>query len=61
MWLNVAFLNVARVLDVKHGRSPLVQRGLEIQMLKQTDENKEAIIIYETLVNEHYKEPVDRD
>ena len=57
----------ARVLDVKHWRSPLVQRGLEIPVkvtvvLKQNDENKQAIaIFYETSVNKHYKEPVDRD
>ena len=30
-------------------------------VLKQTDENKQAIAIYETLVNEHYKKPVDKD
>ena len=30
-------------------------------VLEQTDENKETIAIYETLVSEHYKKPVDED
>lgn len=53
-----------KVVDVNHRRSPLIQEGLGIPIvvsvvMEDTDENKQAIDIYETLINKHYKEPVD--
>ena len=53
-----------KVIDVNHRRSPLIQGGLEIPVeisveMENNNENKLALGIYESLVNEHYKEPMD--
>ena len=53
-----------KVLDVNHRRSPLIQGGLEIPVkvsvvMEHNEENKLALGIYESLVKEHYKEPID--
>ena len=54
----------AKVIDTHHRRSPLVQGGLEIPIevtltMKYSLENKEAMVKYEELVTEQYKEPED--
>ncbi len=54
----------AKVVDVHHRRSPLVQGGLEIPVavtvkMELTEQNKLAIQKYEALVQEKYKEPIN--
>ena len=54
-----------KVLDTHHHRSPLVQGGLEIPIqvivkLECNSQNKDALSRYEALVNQYYKETVDR-
>lgn len=54
----------AKVVDVNHRRSPLVQGGLEIPVevvvkMDFSDQNKLSIQKYEALVNDRYKEPID--
>ena len=54
----------ARVMDTRHRRSPLIQGGLEIPIqvtvtMPYSPANKEAMIMYEDLVNKWYKEPED--
>ena len=56
----------AKVADVNHRRSPLIQGGLEIPVMVSvvmhyTNENKRAIDAYETWVNKRYKEPVAKE
>lgn len=53
-----------KVVDTHHGRSPLVQGGLEILVevtveMAQTEKNELAIKKFEDLVTEKYKEPVN--
>ena len=55
---------VVKVLDTHHRRSPLVRGGLEIPVLlivkmAYSPQNKDALLKYKSLVEEHYKEPVD--
>ena len=54
-----------QVMDVHHRRSPLVQGGLEIPIrvtvtMDLGESNVQVMKKYEDLVNEHYKEPVNR-
>ena len=53
-----------KVVDIHHSRSPLVQGGLEIPIqvtvrMKYSSKNKAALMEYNTLVTQYYKEPVD--
>ena len=55
---------MVKVLDTHHRRSPLVRGGLEIPVLlivkmAYSPQNKDALLKYKSLVEEHYKEPVD--
>ena len=55
---------VVKVLDTHHRRSPLVQGGLEISIelivrMEYSPQNKDAMLKYESLVKQYYKEPVD--
>ena len=55
---------VVKVLDVHHHSSPLVQVGLEIPIqviakMNYCPQNKDTLFKYESLVEQHYKEPVD--
>ena len=57
-------LVTAKVMDTRHRRSHLKQGGLEIPihvvvMMPYSPANKEAMIMYEDLVNKRYKEPQD--
>ena len=54
----------AMVVHINHRRLPLVQGGLEISIqftveMELTEENRQCLNKYETLVGEKYKEPVD--
>ena len=54
----------AMVMDTHHRRSPLVLGGLEIPIqvtveMDLTEENRQCLDKYETLVGDKYKEPVD--
>ena len=53
------------VVDIKHGRSPLVQGGLEVPIeivvvMQFSAANKQAIDECKTLVGNHYEEPINR-
>lgn len=53
-----------QVIDDRHRRSPLIQGGLEIpvKVVVDMDANEkamQALQLYETLVREYYKEPID--
>ena len=53
-----------KVIDHRHRRSPLIQGGLEIPVKVVVDMDAgekamQALQLYETLVREHYKEPID--
>lgn len=53
-----------QVMDDRHRRSPLIQGGLEIPVkvivnMDVGEKNMQALQLYESLVREHYKEPVD--
>ena len=55
---------VVKVLETHHRRSPLVQGGLEIPIkvivkMDYSPQNKDALLKYESLVEQYYKEPVD--
>ena len=45
------------VLPAKHESN--LETPVQVTVLKHTDENKQAITIYETSANKHYKQPVD--
>ena len=54
----------AKVVDVHHRRSPLVQGGLEVPVevtveMELSEQNKLALQKFEALVQKKYKEPVD--
>ena len=51
-----------RVVSPKYRRSPLIRGGLEIPIevcvaMANSDENKQALVKYTVLVNDHYEEP----
>ena len=57
-------LVIVKVLDTQHRRSPLVQGGLEIPIevtvkMDYSPQNKDAFFTYDSLIKQHYKEPVD--
>ena len=51
------------VISPKYRRSPLIHGGLEIPIqvcvaMANSDENKQALVKYTELANNHYEEPV---
>ena len=53
-----------QVIDNRHRCSPLIQGGLEIPIkvvvdIDADEKAMQALQLYETLVREHYKEPID--
>ena len=52
---------LTEVLMAKQERNNLEIPVQVTVMMEHADENKQAFAIYKTLLNEHYKEPVDGD
>ena len=55
-----------QVIDDRHRRSPLIQGGLEIPIkvvidMDASEKAMQTLQLYETVVCEHYKEPIEAE